>query len=309
MGKLSHDFSTPCFCSGIRSIIRDASAQSANPKKKRRTIFGKCAKKTSDEDEEMMKASSSGSNPTTIPNSENLTAQGKNNGEKPTSKKNVLLELSDGSSASTPSVKSKLSNSEFSKDEEMNRLRVNLNENYQPKSKPVYFQRALQTPGSNTPPASKLTPSYEMSGRAMSTFSSPDQTRMLLQRERRRKENYRSHREHRVTVLLKFILLCFIFLWLPYSLMVVVAALCNQCVPAVLWNLSYWLCYLNSTVNPFCYGLCNENFRRTFKAIVTTRWWTQESRKLLRAGRRTLHPNTHILKKSSQLKNNNKCRK
>jgi len=96
----------------------------------------------------------------------------------------------------------------------------------------------------------------------------------------------REQRERRVTVLLKFILLCFIVLWLPYSLMVVITALCGSCqVPSFAWNLGYWLCYLNSTVNPLCYGYGNENFRRTFKAIMTTRWWTKESRKFLRTGR------------------------
>ena len=92
-----------------------------------------------------------------------------------------------------------------------------------------------------------------------------------------KKKNAEKKQERKAAKTLSAILLAFIITWTPYNVIVLIKSLADcgdddKCLPSALWNFAYYLCYINSTVNPVCYALCNASFRRTYVRILTCKW-------------------------------------
>lgn len=65
------------------------------------------------------------------------------------------------------------------------------------------------------------------------------------------------------------IMCAFIACWLPYFIVFLVVAVCPDCINGTLSKITLWLGYINSTLNPVLYPLCNANFRHAFGRIMS----------------------------------------
>ncbi|XP_076172534.1 muscarinic acetylcholine receptor [Ptiloglossa arizonensis] len=84
---------------------------------------------------------------------------------------------------------------------------------------------------------------------------------------------HKSHTENRARKAFRtisFILGAFVACWTPYHILALVEGFCSKppCTNEHLYMFSYFLCYANSPMNPFCYALANQQFKKTFTRIL-----------------------------------------
>ena len=79
------------------------------------------------------------------------------------------------------------------------------------------------------------------------------------------------HKEIKAARQLGVIMGAFTLCFLPYFILFMVVSLCDNCVEAGHLTAATWVGYLNSTLNPFLYPLCNANFRTKFRSMLGCR--------------------------------------
>lgn len=90
---------------------------------------------------------------------------------------------------------------------------------------------------------------------------------------KKKKKTQEKKADKKAAKTLSAILLTFIITWTPYNILVLLKPVTSSHrIPPVLWDFFYYLCYINSTINPMCYALCNASFRRTYLRILQCKW-------------------------------------
>ncbi|XP_054168470.1 alpha-2 adrenergic receptor-like isoform X4 [Oppia nitens] len=87
----------------------------------------------------------------------------------------------------------------------------------------------------------------------------------------RHKRKIAKARERRATLILGLIMAAFITAWLPFFVLYMLAALCQDCkdaIPSAYFSVAFWLGYCNSAANPIIYTIFNRDFRRAFRKIL-----------------------------------------
>lgn len=91
---------------------------------------------------------------------------------------------------------------------------------------------------------------------------------------KKKKKTQEKKADKKAAKTLSAILLTFIITWTPYNILVLLKPVTSSSarIPPQLWDFFYYLCYINSTINPVCYALCNASFRRTYLRILQCKW-------------------------------------
>ncbi|XP_013788422.1 muscarinic acetylcholine receptor M5-like [Limulus polyphemus] len=87
----------------------------------------------------------------------------------------------------------------------------------------------------------------------------------------KRRQSKSENRARKALRTISFILGAFVLCWTPYHICALVEGFCRNpdgCVNYHLFYLTYFLCYANSPINPFCYAMANQQFKKAFYRIL-----------------------------------------
>jgi histamine receptor H3 len=78
-------------------------------------------------------------------------------------------------------------------------------------------------------------------------------------------------RDRKAAKSLFILVFVFALCWCPYTFLTLIRALCKQpdkCISAFIYEITFWLLWLNSTINPLLYSFLHVKFRQAFYQIL-----------------------------------------
>ncbi|OCT76717.1 hypothetical protein XELAEV_18031918mg [Xenopus laevis] len=76
-------------------------------------------------------------------------------------------------------------------------------------------------------------------------------------------------RDKKIAKSLSILVCVFGICWAPYSLLMTIRAACHDnCIASYWYDVTFWLLWVNSSINPFLYPLCHESFRKAFAKVM-----------------------------------------
>lgn len=131
-----------------------------------------------------------------------------------------------------------------------------------------HFRRPSAMPDIRIPLNAKIIPKQLAGGKTLLANATKNQGK-------KKKKTQEKKADKKAAKTLSAILLTFIITWTPYNILVLLKPVTTDPdyrIPDKLWDFFYYLCYINSTINPMCYALCNASFRRTYLRILQCKW-------------------------------------
>jgi hypothetical protein len=77
----------------------------------------------------------------------------------------------------------------------------------------------------------------------------------------------RLEKEKKIFYTLQLIVLSYAILWVPFHIVFDISISKPNLVPEIIWHVTFWMTYVNSTVNPIVYTLSSPGFRFAFIKI------------------------------------------
>ncbi|XP_063781293.1 histamine H3 receptor-like [Pseudophryne corroboree] len=76
-------------------------------------------------------------------------------------------------------------------------------------------------------------------------------------------------RDKRIAKYLAILVCTFAICWAPYTFLIFLNYECQgYCIPSYWYDITLWVLYLNSAINPILYPLCHKSFRKAFSTIL-----------------------------------------